>query len=65
MYKYEYDVETGGILLTNSDEMMSKEPRPVFAEEMNTLGFNQRWIYENQNDVPYLWAEAANYFYRC
>lgn len=64
MYKYEYDVETGGILLTNSDEMMSKEPRPVFAEEMNTLGFNQRWIYENQNDVPYLWAEAANYFYR-
>ncbi|MCR5834344.1 MAG: phosphoadenosine phosphosulfate reductase family protein [Selenomonadaceae bacterium] len=43
---------------------MSKEPRPVFAEEMNTLGFNNHWRYENQNDIPYLWAEASNYFYR-
>ena len=63
MYEYKFDVETGGILLTDTETQMSKEPRPIFAEEMNILGFNLRWNYENQNEVPYLWAEAGNYFY--
>ena len=31
---------------------------------MNILGFDRRWHYENQNAVPYLWAESGNYFYR-
>lgn len=64
MYKYEFDEETGGLLLTDTDEKFSKEPRPVFAEEMNILGFDTRWQYENQNQIPYLWAESGNYFYR-
>ena len=64
MYKYEFDCETGGLLLTDTEERMSKEPRPIYAEEMNILGFDSRWHYENQNEVPYLWAEAGNYFYR-
>ena len=64
MYKYEFDEETGGLLLTDTEERMSKEPRPVYATEMNILGFDRRWSYENQNDTPYLWAEAGNYFYR-
>ncbi len=64
MYAYNFDEETGGILLTDTEAPMSKEPRPVYAEEMNILGFDRRWHYENQNDVPYLWAEASNYFYR-
>ena len=64
MYVYTFDEETGGLLLTDTEAQMSKEPRPVYAEEMNILGFDSRWHYENQNDVPYLWAEAGNYFYR-
>ena len=64
MYEYEFDDETGGILLTDSDAQTSKEPRPVFAAEMNALGFKSRCRYKNQNDVPYLWAESTNYFYR-
>lgn len=64
MYAYNFDEETGGILLTDTEAPMSKEPRPVYAEEMNILGFDCLWHYENQNDVPYLWAEASNYFYR-
>ena len=64
MYKYEFDCETGGLLLTDTEERMSREPRPVYATEMNILGFDRRWSYENQNDTPYLWAEAGNYFYR-
>lgn len=50
--------------MTDTDEKFSKEPRPVFAEEMNILGFDTRWQYENQNQIPYLWAESGNYFYR-
>lgn len=64
MYKYEFDAETGGLLLTNTEIRLSNEPRPVWAQEMNILGFNRRLQYENQNEVPYLWAEAGNYFYR-
>ena len=64
MYVYTFDEETGGLLLTDTEAQMSKEPRPVYAEEMNILGFDSRWHYESQNDVPYLWAEAGNYFYR-
>ena len=64
MYAYKFDDETGGLLLTDTEERMSKEPRPVYAAELNILGFDRRWHYENQNDVPYLWAEAGNYFYR-
>ena len=64
MYKYEFDTDTGGILLTNTEAPMSKEPRPIFAAEMNILGFNRRWKYRNQNKIPYLWAESGNYFYR-
>lgn len=64
MYVYKFDEETGGLLLTDTEEKMSKEPRPVYAEEMNILGFDRRWKYQNQNEIPYLWAEAGNFFYR-
>lgn len=64
MYKYEFDKKTGGLLLTNTEAQLSKEPRPVFAAEMKLLGFDRRYRYKKQNDVPYLWAEAGNYFYR-
>ena len=64
MYEYKFDEETGGLLLTDTEAHMSREPRPVYAEEMNILGFNGRWLYKNQNKIPYLWAESGNYFYR-
>ncbi len=66
MYSYTYDEETGGILLnTNLTEgKMSKEPRPVYAAELDILGFDKFWNYDKQNDFPYMWAEANVYFYR-
>lgn len=64
MYAYEFDEETGGILLTDTEAQFSKEPRPVFAAEMNVLGFGSRCTYKNQSTTPYLWAESGNYFYR-
>lgn len=65
MYSYEWDQETGGILLTTDySNKFSKEPRPVYAEELNILGFNKYFKYENDNTYPYMWAESSNYFYR-
>jgi phosphoadenosine phosphosulfate reductase len=43
---------------------MSKEPRPVYAAEMDILGFDKYWNYDKQNDTPYMWAEANRYLYR-
>ena len=43
---------------------MSKEPRPVYAAELDVLEFDAYWKYVHQNEVPYLWAEANCYYYR-
>lgn len=65
MYQYEWDKETGGILLLERDQgMFSKEPRPVYAPELDILGLSQVYNYDAQTQQPYMWAEANNYFYR-
>lgn len=64
MYSYTYDKKTGGILLNSSPTGFSKEPRPVYAPELDVLGFEKYWKYDKQTDSPYMWAEANNYYYR-
>ena len=64
MYSYTYDLTTGGLLLNSSPTKISKEPRPVYAPELDLLGFNQYWNYDKQADTPYMWAEANRYLYR-
>lgn len=64
MYSYTYDKRTGGILINSSPTGFSKEPRPVYAAELDILGFNRYWNYDKQTDFPYMWAEAASYWYR-
>lgn len=64
MYSYTYDIKTGGILLNSSPTGFSKEPRPVYAPELDVLGFDKYWEYDKQTDSPYMWAEANNYYYR-
>lgn len=64
MYSYTFDVETGVILLNSTPTNFSKEPRPVYAAEMDILGFDQYWEYDKQNDIPYMWAESTAYWYR-
>ena len=63
MYSYTFDVETGGILLNSTPTNFSKEPRPVYATEMDILGFDQYWEYDKQTDIPYMWAESTAYWY--
>ena len=64
MYSYTYDKNTGGILLNSSPTGFSKEPRPVYAPELDLLGFEKYWKYDKQTDSPYMWAEANRYYYR-
>ena len=65
MYAYRFNEINGGITLLDDDTVLhSNEPRPVYANEMDLLGMDQFWNYSKQNDIPYMWAEAANYWYR-
>lgn len=64
MYQYVWDNETGGILLTTEQSKFSKEPRPVYFQELDILGFNAYWNYPKTDDAPLLWAEANNYIYK-
>lgn len=64
MYSYTYDDKTGGILLNSTPTEYSKEPRPVYATELDVLGFDKFWKYEKQSEIPYMWAESNNYWYR-
>lgn len=64
MYSYNFDEDTGGLLLNSTPTNFSKEPRPVYASEMDLLGFSAYWEYDHQNDVPYMWAESNAYWYR-
>lgn len=50
--------------MTTDMLLVSKEPRPVYARELDILGFNKHFKYDPQMDVPYMWAEANNYWYR-
>jgi phosphoadenosine phosphosulfate reductase len=64
LYSYTFDKRTGGILLNSSPSGFSKEPRPVYAAELDVLGFDRYWKYDRQAEFPYMWAEANNYWYR-
>lgn len=64
MYSYEWDVETGGLLLNSSPLQMSKEPRPVYYKELDILGFDKIWNYKKDDAYPYMWAEGNNYIYK-
>ena len=64
MYSYNWDAETGGLLLSSSQLTFSKEPRPVYYKELDILGFDRYWKYDRNDTYPYMWAEANNYYYR-
>lgn len=66
MYNYEWDKVTGGyVLLPTKITGVTKEVRPVFAEELRFLGFDKEygWVFPDIYE-PLMWAEARRYFYR-
>ena len=66
MYNYEWDRETGGYILQPMKITgVTKEVRPVFAEELHFLGFDRDygWHFPDCQE-PLMWAESRRYFYR-
>jgi len=64
VYKYKWDVKTGGYLLTTNLAGVSKELRPVFYEELDLLRFDKlTWKYP-KTDKPLMWAETRRYIYK-
>ena len=52
MYSYDWDEETGGLLLNSAQQKMSKEPRPVYYKELDILGFDKYWNYAKDDSAP-------------
>ncbi len=66
MYKITWDKETGGIILNLrvAADTLSVSPRPVFYEELDMLGLEQKgWSYP-RCEGPLMWACNKQYFYR-
>lgn len=66
MYNYEWDKETGGyILLPTKITGVSKEVRPVFAEELHLLHMDEDYGWKFfECEFPLMWAEGRRYIYR-
>jgi len=63
MYGYEWDVLTHGYTLTTkTGKFVANELRPVFAEELNLIGFNSRFEFEPGEKRPLMWAQRNLYF---
>ena len=59
MYIFDFDPETNGLELSWRDtggEIPRREARPVYAEELNTLGMDRRWRYDAACPAPLMWG---------
>lgn len=64
MYTYDWDITTGGYIMNTTASKFSKEPRPVYYQELDILGFDAFWKYVKDDSLPYMWAESSQYYYR-
>ena len=63
MFKIKWDTENNGVVLKYSLQSGFKNnPRPVFFEELDILGFNKFWKYPKSKN-PLLWAIERKYYY--
>lgn len=66
MHNYIFDAATNGLLLQAEEinPVACKEPRPVYAEEMDLLGFGRVFDYPRDTGLPLMWSEQTSYFYK-
>lgn len=66
MFKIVWDAKYNGVRLTMSSkgDALNVSPRPVFWEELDLLGLNNKgWIYPHVEE-PLMWACDRRYFYK-
>ena len=64
MYEAVWDEKNNSVILledTMDQEIVS--PRPVFFEELDLLGFADKWVYP-RTKAPLLWAIGRDYYYK-
>ena len=65
MYNYLWDIKTGGYTLTTqSVKFVANELRPVFAEELQLIGFDKHFAFDACERRPLMWAQQNVYIYR-
>jgi len=63
MYKIKWDKENNGVELKYSlQNSFKNNPRPVFYEELDILGFSDFWDYPKAKN-PLVWAIERKYYY--
>ena len=64
MYEAVWDEKNNSVvLIENAIDQESISPRPVFFEELDLLGFADKWEYPRTN-APLLWALCRDYYYK-
>ena len=64
MYNYEWDKKTRGYkLTTRQGKFIAAEIRPVYAEELNLIGFDKHFSIDLSEKLPYMWAKNNVYIY--
>lgn len=62
MYSYEWDMTTGGyIMTTQTGKFVANEIRPVFAEELSITGLGEYFEFDAGEKRPLLWAQKNTY----
>lgn len=63
MYDYIWDSRTRGYkLTTQTGKFVANELRPVFAEELQRIGFKERFEFDLNEKRPLMWAQRNLYF---
>lgn len=64
MYHYEWDRRTRGYKLTTQQgKFVATEIRPVYAEELNLIGFDKHFTFDASERRPFMWAKNNVYIY--
>lgn len=64
MYAFDFDYETGGVILLDKKSLLNHEIRPVYAPELTELGVADFCEFDPQPDAPYMWRDLGRYYYR-
>lgn len=65
MYSYKWDKKTGGYtLMPETGKYVASEIRPVYAQELKLLGFDEHFRFDESAEAPICWAKQNVYIYR-
>ena len=58
MYSYKWNKKTGGYTLTTqTGKFVASEIRPVYAQELKLIGFDEHFDFDEHATAPICWAK--------